>query len=184
MIRELGIDLKNVKREEFDNPLGEATGAGALFGATGGVMEAALRTAYEFYTGEELKNVDFVEVRGLKGIKEATITLKGKKLNVAVASSLGNARTIMEEIKLGKSKYDFIEIMACPGGCINGGGQPLIKANIDIIKTRMNGIYNEDLRKTVRKSNENKEIKLLYNKYLGGANSKKVHELLHTTYKE
>lgn len=184
MIRELGLNLSTVEEADFDNPLGEATGAGALFGTTGGVMEAALRTAYEWYTGEELKDVNFMKVRGLKGIKEATINIKGKDINIAVASSLGNARVIMDEIELGNSKYDFIEIMACPGGCINGGGQPLIKADTRVVEKRMNGIYEEDLRKNIRKSNENKEIRLLYEKYLGKVNSKKAHEFLHTFYND
>lgn len=182
MIKEAGIDFKNLKDEEFDNPLGEASGAGAIFGSTGGVMEAALRTAYEWVSGEELENVEFHAIRGLEGIKEATLMLQGKEIKVAVVSSLGNAGKIMEEIKRGESKYHFIEVMACPGGCIDGGGQPFIKADREILKKRMNAIYTVDSNKKLRKSHKNPMIKALYDDFLGEPNSHIAHELLHTTY--
>lgn len=182
MIKEAGMDLGSMPKDDFDNPLGESTGAGDLFGTTGGVMEAALRTAYEKVVGEELDDLDFMEVRGLEGVKEATIKLPSKEVKVAVVSSLSNATKIMEEIKAGNSPYDFIEVMACPGGCIDGGGQPFIKANRDVLKKRMEAIYSEDSKKDVRKSHENESIKKLYNEYLGEPNSHKAHEILHTHY--
>lgn len=183
MVKEAGIDLVNIPDQEYDSLLGESTGAGNLFGATGGVMEAALRTSYEWVTGNELKDVEFKEVRGLKGIKEATIELSGKEVNVAVASSLGNARKIMDDIKDGNSKYDFIEIMACPGGCINGAGQPFSKANFNIIEKRMDGIYSTDADKTLRKAHENPMIKKLYSEFLDKPNGELAHKLLHTKFR-
>ncbi|WP_035291822.1 MULTISPECIES: NADH-dependent [FeFe] hydrogenase, group A6 [Clostridiaceae] len=183
MLKESGIDLKNLKDAEFDNPLGESTGAGSIFGTTGGVMEAALRTAYEWVTGETLENVDFKDVRGLKGIKETTISLNGKDVNIAVASSLGNARKIMDDIKEGKSKYHFVEIMACPGGCINGAGQPYSKCDTEIVKKRMECIYSVDSNKIIRKSHENPMIKQAYDEFFEKPNSHIAHELLHTHYR-
>ncbi|WP_138204539.1 NADH-dependent [FeFe] hydrogenase, group A6 [Haloimpatiens lingqiaonensis] len=180
MLKESGIDLLNLKDADFDNPLGESTGAGSIFGTTGGVMEAALRTAYEWVTGETLENVDVKDVRGLKGIKETTVTLNGKDINIAVASSLGNARKIMDEIKDGKSKYHFVEIMACPGGCINGAGQPYSKCDTEIVKKRMEGIYSVDSHKTIRKSHENPMVKQAYQEFFEKPNSHVAHELLHT----
>ncbi|WP_195428792.1 NADH-dependent [FeFe] hydrogenase, group A6 [Clostridium sp. D46t1_190503_E9] len=184
IIKEAGIDIVNLKDSEFDNPLGMSSGAGTIFGTSGGVMEAALRTAYEWITGQELKQIDFENVRGLEGIKEAKIDLNGKEINIAVISSLGNAKKIMDEIKDGNSKYHFIEVMACPGGCIDGGGQPFIKSNRDILKKRMNAIYNEDKNKIIRKSHENPMIQKLYKDYLQKPNSYIAHHILHINYKK
>jgi len=182
MFREAGIFLQDLGNENFDNPLGESTGAAALFGVTGGVLEAALRTAYELVTGEELYDVNFTAIRGMEGIKEATVDLDGKQLNVAVASGLGNARKVLEKIEDGSSKYHAIEIMACPGGCINGGGQPFIHEHVEKLEARMKALYAEDEGKAIRKSHENSSIKKLYEEYLGEPGSHKAHELLHTVY--
>lgn len=182
MLKEAGINLNDMNEEEFDNPLGESTGAATIFGVTGGVMEAALRTSYEWVTGEILDSVDFTAVRGMDGIKEAKVNLNGKEVRLAVASSLGNAKLIMDEIKKGIIKYDFIEIMACPSGCINGGGQPYIKSDLRAIKNRINSIYTEDGNKTIRKSHENPMIKQLYKEFLEKPNSHLAHELLHVNY--
>ncbi|SHH58183.1 NAD(P)-dependent iron-only hydrogenase catalytic subunit [Clostridium collagenovorans DSM 3089] len=184
MIKEAGFNLNSMKEEDFDNPLGESTGAGSIFGVTGGVMEAALRTSYEWVTGETLDSVDFHEVRGIDGIKEATVNLKGKEVNIAVVSSLGNAKIVMDNIKEGKCNYDFIEVMACPGGCINGGGQPSIKADLEAIANRTKGIYSVDAKKTIRKAHENPMIKQLYKEYLEEPSSHLAHELLHVNYKK
>lgn len=183
MLKEAGIDLKNVQDAEFDNPLGESTGAGTIFGTTGGVMEAALRTAHEWVTGKTLKNVEFNQVRGLAGIKETIINLNGKDINIAVVSSLGNARKIMDEIKSGISKYDFVEVMACPGGCINGGGQPRSKGSVEVLTKRMEAIYKEDTKKIIRKAHENPMIKQVYDEFLEKPNSHIAHKLLHILYK-
>lgn len=158
MIREAGINLASLDEDVFDNPLGESTGAGAIFGATGGVMEAALRTAYEWITKEELSNLDFTAVRGLDGVKEATIKVKDIYVNVAIASGLGNARALLEKVKNGDSHYHLIEIMACPGGCINGGGQPYSKDDTSILEKRRASLYKEDKNKAIRKSHENPYI--------------------------
>ncbi|WP_055668801.1 NADH-dependent [FeFe] hydrogenase, group A6 [Desnuesiella massiliensis] len=182
MIKEAGIDFENLEDENFDNPLGESTGASVIFGVTGGVLEAAVRTAYEFYTGESLDKVEFHDLRGFQGIKEAKIQMGDIELNVAVASSLGNARKILENIQQGKCQYHLIEIMACPGGCIDGGGQPYHKGDLDIIKKRAEGIYKEDRGKTLRKSNQNPYIKKLYDEFIGEPHGEKAHELLHTSY--
>lgn len=182
MIKEAGIDFENLEDENFDNPLGESTGASVIFGVTGGVLEAAVRTAFEFYTGESLDKVEFHDLRGFQGIKEAKIQMGDIELNVAVASSLGNARTILENIQQGKCQYHLIEIMACPGGCIDGGGQPYHKGDLDIIKKRAEGIYKEDRGKTLRKSNQNPYIKKLYDEFIGEPHGEKAHELLHTSY--
>ncbi|HCW50732.1 MAG TPA: ferredoxin, partial [Clostridiales bacterium] len=181
MFRQAGIDFEKLEEEEFDDPLGVSTGAGAIFGATGGVMEAALRTAYELVTKKELKELDFVAVRGMAGIKEATVDLDGVKLNVAVAHGLANARTLMEKVARGEGDYHFIEIMACPGGCIGGGGQP-IPTNLEVRQKRIEGIYTADERMTIRKSHENPSILALYKEFLGEPLGHKSHELLHTTY--
>lgn len=182
MIKEAGIDFNSLDEENFDNPLGESTGAGVIFGTTGGVMEAALRTAYEWVTGEELADVEFGNVRGAEGIREATISIKNTDVKVAIASGLGNARTLLEKIREGKEHYHMIEIMACPGGCIDGGGQPYIRGNTDIIKKRRVALYTEDRNKTLRKSHENPFIQELYKDFLGKPYGEKAHELLHTTY--
>lgn len=184
MFKEGGIDLKSIEEESFDSLLGEATGAGAIFGATGGVMEAAVRTAYELVTKETLQDVEFKEVRGLEGFKEATINLGNDKINIAVVSSLKNAKIVMEQIKSGNCNYDFVEIMACPGGCIDGGGQPYIKSNRDILIKRMQGLYKEDGNKKIRKSHESEIVKMVYNELLEKPNSHIAHKLLHTTYKD
>lgn len=182
MLKEANIDLLKLKGEDFDQPLGESTGASVIFGATGGVIEAALRTAYEWLTKETLEKVDFHALRGFDGIKEASVMINGTEIKIAVASGLGNARTLLESIRAGKADYHAIEIMACPGGCIGGGGQPYHHGDIEILKKRMEGIYSEDQSKVLRKSHENPYIIDLYEKYLGEPYGHKSHELLHTHY--
>lgn len=186
LIKRCCINFVNLPDEGFDDPLGESTGAGVIFGATGGVMEAALRTAVETLTGEELGNLDFTEVRGVEGIKEAVYQVHGMDVKVAVASGLANARVIMDKIRNGEADYHFIEIMACPGGCVNGGGQPQVPAEVrnfqDIRSLRAQALYKNDANKKVRKSHENESIKKLYSEYLGEPGSHKAHEILHTTY--
>lgn len=182
MIMEAGIDFNKLPDEDFDNPLGESTGASVIFGTTGGVIEAALRTAYEWITGQTLKEVEFHSVRGLDGLKEANINIGGKEINIGVAHGLGNARKLLEEIESGESKYHAIEIMACPGGCIDGGGQPYHFGDLDIVKKRMEAIYREDRNKTLRKSHENPEVQALYKEFIGEVGGKKAHDLLHTHY--
>jgi len=182
LIQEANIDLSTLDDSQFDNPLGESTGASVIFGATGGVMEAALRTAYEVYTGKTLEKVDFEQVRGLEGIRKASIDLNGFELKVGIAHGLGNARKMLEDIRSGKSEYHAIEIMACPGGCIGGGGQPLHHGNSEILKARQKALYEEDANKHLRKSHENPYIKQLYEEFLGKPLSEKSHHLLHTHY--
>ena len=166
--------------------LGDSTGAGVIFGATGGVMEAALRTAYEVITGKTLAKVEFEAVRGLEGIKEATIDLEGTPITVAVAHSTGAASKLLDMVKAGEKNYTFIEVMGCPGGCVNGGGQPIVSATkrmeCDPRVVRAAALYGEDAGKAIRKSHENPMVKKLYEEYLGKPNSHKAHELLHTTY--
>ena len=182
MIKEAGIDFRNLEDGTYDNPMGEYTGAATIFGATGGVMEAALRTAYELVTGKTLENLDFVAVRGLEGIKEAAIPIEGiGDVKVAVASGLGNARKLMERIIHGDADYHFIEIMACPGGCIGGGGQP-IPVNYEIKKLRAQALYSEDKSLKYRKSHENPSIKKIYDEFLIEPLGEKSHHLLHTKY--
>ena len=186
MIKRNDIDFAALPDGEFDDPLGESTGAAVIFGATGGVMEAALRTAVEVITGKELTNVEFKEVRGMEGIKEATYKVGDLEVKVAVASSLANARIIMDQIKAGTSPYTFIEIMACPGGCINGGGQPLVDSEVrnfvDVRGLRAKALYDNDAAKTLRKSHENPSIKKVYDEFFGSFGSHKAHEILHTHY--
>ncbi|MBO7649375.1 MAG: iron hydrogenase small subunit, partial [Lachnospiraceae bacterium] len=186
MIKRNDIDFAALPDGEFDDPLGESTGAAVIFGATGGVMEAALRTAVEVITGKELTSVDFKEVRGMQGIKEATYKVGDLEVKVAVASSLSNARIIMDQIKAGTSPYTFIEIMACPGGCINGGGQPLVDSEVrnfvDVRGLRAKALYDNDAAKTLRKSHENPSIKKVYDEFFGSFGSHKAHEILHTHY--
>lgn len=184
MIRESGINFAKLEDENFDDPLGESTGAAVIFGATGGVMEAALRTAYEWITGNTLENVNFESVRGFEGIKESSININGMETKIAIASGLGNARKLLNAVKEGKAQYHMIEVMACPGGCLNGGGQPYIHGNLDILNKRLNSLYEEDKNKTIRKSHENPFIKRLYEEYLDKPNSDKAHHILHTTYKK
>ena len=186
MIKEADIDFAKLPDEDFDKLMGESTGAAVIFGVTGGVMEAALRTAYEVLTGEELKDVNFHAVRGMDGIKEATIKVGDLDVNVAVCSSTGKAAELLDSIKSGEKTYHFIEVMGCPGGCVNGGGQPIVSAQVrnwvDIRSERAKALYSEDEAKTLRKSHENPEIKAIYADFLGEPNSHKAHELLHTTY--
>ena len=186
MIKQANIEFTKLEDSKFDDPMGEATGAGAIFGTTGGVMEAALRTAQDTLTGENLDKINFEQVRGEKGIKRATINIAGKEIKVVAASGLSNAKTILEEIKQGKADYQFVEIMACPGGCIMGGGQPIksskIRAEVDVQKLRANALYSIDEKSTIRKSHENPIIKKIYKEYLGNPGSKLAHELLHTKY--
>lgn len=184
MIKEAGIDFKNLPDSEFDKPLGETTGASVIFGTTGGVIEAAIRTAYEWITGEELKEVEFNQLRGIEGLREGTVKIGDKELTIGIANGLGNARILLEEIRENESKYDAIEIMACPGGCIGGGGQPYHHGNDEIVKKRQEAIYREDRRKKLRKSHENPEVLRLYKEYLGEPFGEKAHELLHTHYEE
>jgi iron-only hydrogenase group A len=181
MMKEAGINLPDLEDENFDTPLGLSTGAATIFGASGGVMEAALRTAYEVLTKEKLTNIDFEEVRGFKGIKEASVDIQGLTLKVAIASGLGNARVLLEQVDQGISPYHFIEIMTCSGGCLGGGGQPYPR-NKEILEARLKGIYEEDRRLPIRKSHENPAVDDLYQKFLGTPNSHLSHELLHTHY--
>ena len=186
LIRKCGLKFNLLPDEEFDAPLGLSTGAATIFGATGGVMEAALRTAVETLTGEELESVDFKEVRGTAGIKEATYHVAGMDVNVAVASGLGNARELLNRVKSGEANYHFIEIMGCPGGCVNGGGQPqqpgYVRNTTDIRALRAKVLYDDDAADKIRKSHENPATKELYATYLGEPGSEKAHHLLHTTY--
>ncbi|MBQ3871418.1 MAG: iron hydrogenase small subunit [Clostridia bacterium] len=194
MIKRSGINFTRLPDEEWDNDImGDYSGAGVIFGVTGGVMEAALRTVYYVLTGKEKDRITFEEVRGHDaGIREASIDINGTVVNVAIASGMKSAKVLLDEIREGKSKYQFIEIMGCPGGCINGGGQPYVKPcflpneDIDILDTykekRAKALYSEDERQVIRQSHNNPQIKELYEKYLGEPNSHKAHELLHTTY--
>ena len=186
MIKQAHIDFTQLEDEQYDNPMGEATGAGAIFGVTGGVMEAALRTVYETVTGKELAKLEFEDVRGAEGIKRAVVNIDNEKIKVVVANGLGNAKKIMEEIKNGKADYQFVEIMACPGGCIMGGGQPIhnskTKHTINVQKLRTDALYTIDEKSKIRKSHENPVIKILYKDFLQKPGSHIAHELLHTTY--
>ena len=186
MIESAGIYFKHLPDEEFDNPLGDSTGAAVIFGATGGVMEAALRTAVEKLSGEELKSLDFTEVRGTDGIKEASYTVNGMEVKVCVVSGLANANTIMEKVKNGTADYHFIEIMGCPGGCVNGGGQPLqhavVRNFVDLRARRAAALYEADKDMPLRKSHESEAVKRLYDEFLGEPGSHKAHEVLHTSY--
>lgn len=183
MFKQAGIQLDKLPSEEYDAPLGISTGAGLIFGATGGVMEAALRTAYELVTKEELPNINFYNVRGMRGIKEAEVDLKGTKIKVAVAHTLANARKLMDRIKEGKADYHFIEVMACPGGCIGGGGQP-IPTDLEIREKRIKGIYAADQQMKLRKSHKNPAVLQLYKEYLEKPLGEKSHHLLHTHYEK
>ncbi|MFO7620917.1 MAG: NADH-dependent [FeFe] hydrogenase, group A6 [Bacteroidales bacterium] len=183
-IKQANIDLNNLEDDDFDAPLGESTGAGVIFGATGGVIEAAVRTAYELQTGKKLDRLDFTELRGLEGVREATIDFDGLPVRIGIAHGLGNARKLLDDVRSGKSQFHAIEVMACPGGCIGGGGQPLHHGNSEIIKARVAAIYAEDKKKPLRKSHENPFIIKLYEEFLGSPNSEKAHHLLHTHYFE
>ncbi len=186
MIESAGIFFKHLPDESFDIPFGESTGAGTIFGATGGVMEAALRTAVETMTGKELPSVDFNEVRGMKAIKEAEYDVDGMKIKVAVASGTKNAKVLLDKIKDGTADYQFIEIMGCPGGCINGGGQPIqhavVRNFVDLKARRAAALYDADAKNKKRKSHENETIQKMYAEFLGEPGSHKAHEILHTSY--
>ncbi len=188
MIKQANIEFNKLEDSEFDLPLGEATGAGAIFGTTGGVMEAALRTAQDTLTGKDLKEIDFKEVRGGKGIKKSKVNIAGKDLKVVAASGLANAKEILEEIKNKKADYQFVEIMACPGGCVMGGGQPIksskIQSEVDVRKLRADALYSIDEKSVIRKSHENPVINKVYDEFLEKPGSHIAHELLHTSYKE
>ncbi len=182
LIKISNINFNSLPSEDFDHPLGESTGAGVIFGTTGGVIEAAVRTAYELHTKKELPRLNFDELRGMDGIRKATIDFDGLPINIGIAHGLGNARKLLEEIQAGKSEFHAIEIMSCPGGCIGGGGQPYHHGNAEIIKKRQRAIYEEDSKKAIRKSHENPYIQKLYEEFLGHPLSEKSHHLLHTEY--
>jgi len=182
MIKEYSLDFPSLEDSEFDDPLGESSGAGVIFGSSGGVLEAAVRTAYNMLTGEDLEQLEFEELKEMRGIKESRIEILGKEVKVAVASGLANARRLLESIRDGKAHYDIIEIMACPGGCIGGAGQPLLRGNVSKLEKRMNAIHKEDRDKPIRRSYENKSIKKIYDEYLDAPGSEKAHHLLHTEY--
>ena len=182
LIKESNINFSDIEEEDFDRPLGESTGAGVIFGTTGGVIEAAVRTAYEIQTGKKLERLDFTELRGLDGIRAATIDFNGLPVKIGIAHGLGNARKLLDSVRAGEASFHAIEIMACPGGCIGGGGQPLHHGNAAIIKARHEAIYREDAGKPIRKSHENPYIVKLYEEFLGKPMSDKAHHLLHTAY--
>ena len=186
MIKKCGIDFVNLPEEDFDPCMDISTGAAAIFGTTGGVMEAALRTVADILTGEDLKTIDYHEVRGMAKIKEATYEIAGKPVHVAVASGMQNAKVILDKIKSGEANYDFIEIMGCPGGCINGGGQPyqpaVVRSFTDYKEKRAEALYEEDRNLPLRKSHKSPLIQKIYEEYLGEPGSEKAHHLLHTTY--
>ena len=182
MIRESGFNFRLLEDDEFDNPLGESTGASVIFGTTGGVIEAALRTAYEWITGETLEEVDFHALRGFDGVREAQVKIGDLDMRIGVAHGLGNARKLLEAIRRGEANYHAIEIMACPGGCVGGGGQPYHHGNAEIIRKRAEAIYREDAGKPKRKSHENEDVMRLYEEFLGEFYGEKAHELLHTHY--
>ena len=183
MIKEAAISFGNLPDEEFDSIMGESSGAAAIFGSTGGVIEATARTAYEWYTNKKLKKIEFTQLRGLKGLREATIDFDGTTIKLAIAHGLGNARKLLEDIRDGKSEYHAIEVMACPGGCIGGGGQPIYKGDrAKILNKRQMALYDEDAENTIRLAHENKEVQKLYEEFLGEPYGKKAHKLLHTSY--
>ena len=182
LIKRANINFANLPESNFDSPLGESTGAAAIFGVTGGVMEAALRTVYEVYTGKTLPRINFDEVRGFEGIREATIDLNGFELKVCVAHTLSNARIIMDKLRAGELDYHVVEVMACPSGCIGGAGQPYHHGNIEVLKKRCEALYAEDEGKPIRKSHENPDIQKLYKEFLGEPCGEKSHHLLHTHY--
>ena len=188
MIKQANIEFTTLEDSEFDDPMGEATGAAAIFGTTGGVMEAALRTAQDILTCQSLPKIDFEEVRGGEGIKKATVNIAGNDIKVVAASGLANAQKIMEEIKNGKADYQFVEIMACPGGCVMGGGQPIksskIRREVNVRKLRAEALYSIDEKSVIRKSHENPTINQIYKEFLGRPGSEKAEELLHTHYTE
>ncbi|MDD4149265.1 MAG: [Fe-Fe] hydrogenase large subunit C-terminal domain-containing protein, partial [Bacteroidales bacterium] len=182
LIKQSVGDFKHLPDEDFDKLMGQSTGAGVIFGNTGGVIEAACRTAYEIYTGKKLEKVEFEQLRGFEGVRSAVVDFDGLKLNIGIAHGLGHARSLLESIQRGENEFHAIEIMACPGGCIGGGGQPLHHGDISILKARAAAIYREDVGKAIRKSHENPEIIKLYDEFLEQPMSEKAHHLLHTEY--
>lgn len=188
MIKQANIEFTKLEETSFDEPMGEATGAAAIFGTTGGVMEAALRTAQDTLTGKDLDKIDFEQVRGGDGIKKATVNIAGNDVGVVAASGLKNAQEILEEIKSGKADYQFVEIMACPGGCVMGGGQPIksskIRSSVDVRAKRADALYSIDEKSVIRKSHENPVIKKIYKEFLEKPGSHIAHELLHTEYQK
>lgn len=188
MIKQAGIDFAKLDDEQFDDPFGAASGAAVIFGATGGVMEAALRTVADILTGQDIEEIEYSDIRGTAGIKEATVEVAGKKIRLAVANGLGNARQLLENIRSGKSEYEFVEIMGCEGGCVTGGGQPIVdaktKMDIDLKAVRASAIYDEDRSLVLRKSHNNPVVKKIYEDYLGAPCGHKSHKLLHTHYKK
>lgn len=184
MIKEMGINFDALdENDDFDNPLGESSGAGTIFGVTGGVIEAALRTAYEWMTGEELEKMEFEDLRGLKGIKKAQIDIGGEKVRIGVVSGLGNARRLLEKIRSGEEQFHAVEIMACPGGCIAGGGQPYHHGKLDILEKRADALYSEDEKKVIRQSHKNLSVQKIYEEFLGDIYGESAHFYLHTHYK-
>ncbi len=182
LIKEANIDLNDLPDEDFDTPMGSSTGAAVIFGTTGGVIEAAVRTAYELHTKKQLDKIDFEQLRGMDGIRSAEVDFDGLKLRIGIAHGLGNARILLEKVRSGEENFHAIEIMACPGGCIGGGGQPQHHGNEAILSARASALYREDKCKELRKSHENPDIIRLYNEYLGKPLSQRAHELLHTHY--
>jgi iron only hydrogenase large subunit-like protein len=187
MIKSAGIDFVNIQPEEPDHPLGTSSGAGAIFGVTGGVMEAAIRTAYELYTGQTLLDIEVENVRGLKGIKEGKLEMDGKEIRVAVAHGLGNACKLLDTVRNDPDRYHFVEIMGCPGGCVGGGGQPYATINTiplddEALKQRAEALYSLDRGKTIRRSHENPDIQKLYKEFLQSPLSPISHKYLHTHY--
>ena len=186
MIKGAGMKFADLPKEKFDDPFETASGAGTIFGATGGVMEAALRTAADIIEGGSSKKIDFKEIRGTAGIKEANYTIGGKSIKIAVASGLANARTVLEALRSGEKKYDFVEVMACPGGCINGGGQPIqgdsVRNYVDLKSLRAKALYDSDKKNKLRKSHESPVIKMLYDEYFDAPGKHRAHRLLHTSY--
>jgi iron only hydrogenase large subunit-like protein len=188
MIKCMGINFAGLPDGQFDDPLGVSSGAGDIFGATGGVMEAALRTAYEKITGRECPDLDFLPVRGVQGVKEATLDIDGTKVNIAVANGLNNAKSVLNKVISGEKVFHIIEIMACPGGCVAGGGQPyppegMYVLDPELARVRARALYAIDKGKTLRKSHENPAILQLYAEFLGEPNGHRAHELLHTSYR-
>ncbi len=182
MIKLLSIKFADLKEEEFDRPLGESTGAGVIFGATGGVIEAATRTTYELFTKKELGKVDFQDIRGLEGVREATVDFNGTPIHIGIAHGLGNARKLLDKIRKGETMFHAIEIMACPGGCVGGAGQPYHHGDFSKVEKRLKAIYEEDKNKPLRKSHENPYVQQLYKEFLGEPCGEKSHKLLHTHY--
>ena len=186
MIKKYDMDFANLEDSKFDDPMGDASGAGAIFGVTGGVMEAALRTAADILEGTNLEEIEYYAVRGKTGVKKATVTLGGKEIKIAVVSGLKNARKVMEEIKNGEADYEFVEVMACPGGCIMGGGQPIksskTRSTVDVRKLRSDSMYSIDEKSTIRKSHENPTVEKIYKEFFIKPGSEKAHKYSHTSY--